>query len=221
MTKREGKIDLSGHALRVYVQKQLGKDSKYQKWKAKMRAEATVSGQTGARGISDHEKEEYTELERIEEMKKDAAEAQVEIKDHKTLLKSIKDQQLGDEIWRKAMASEEGKKASLKSLSKQAKAVETKIKVLTDASKGTSRRSDIVAGHLSQNEIWILNKHEELKAERKAAAGTGTEESVYDSDENANRGGHKRSAFRATNDAILRMQQSMHTPRLQQIWRRR
>lgn len=110
------------------------------------------------------------------------------------------------------MASTEGKKASMKSLAKQAKAIETKIKVLTDASKGSTRRCDIVAAHLSQNEVWVLKKHEELKEERKAAAGTATEESAYDSDENANRGGHKRSAFRATNDAIIKMQQSMQTP---------
>ena len=130
-------------------------------------------------------------MERIEGMKKEAADAQEGIRNDKQVLKSLRDNQLNDTIWEKAMASEGGKTSMFRSLAKQAKQIETKIKVLVTAAKGTKTRDDIIGDHLTEQDMWVLNKHAALHSERRSSAVSDS----YDSDDNANRGGHKRARF--------------------------
>lgn len=92
LTKKNGRIDLNGSALRVYLSKQMSDTSGFGSYKKRLREEATTSGQAGT--LNSHLTKEYSDLEKIEAMKKDAQEDSANLKDDKALLKGIKDNQM-------------------------------------------------------------------------------------------------------------------------------
>ena len=200
LTRKEGKIQLSGNALRVYLTKQLGDEKHFGSYKKKLRDEATTSGHTGK--LSDHETKEYTELERIDAMKKESQEEGASLKADKDMLKQIKDTQMNDEIYKAAMAKPEFKAMLFKTLSKKRKALEIKIEGLVAASK--KPRTEVVANDLDEEERKMLQRHEDLKAEKRARNESTTD--GYDSDDNANRGQQKKGRFQQTMAAITNLE---------------
>lgn len=88
-------------------------------YKAKSRDEASKSGQKGM--LSSHEKEEYGALDQLASMKAEANEEMIAVKEHKDVLKALKEDQLNDAIVKKAMSSEAGQKELLRTLDKKRK----------------------------------------------------------------------------------------------------
>jgi hypothetical protein len=202
LSKKEGRIELTGHALRVYMTKQLAKGSKYDNYRSRQKQEATLSGQAGM--LSNHETEEFRLLDQIVGMKKDALEAHEDILEKKKVLKDIKDKQMNDEIYKKAMASEEGKTAMFKQLHRRSKNIEKKIEILQQASKHSATRADIMATQLDEQERWVLNKHDALKQDKRGRGETTTD--GFDSEDNANRSNSKKGRFHETLRAIDQLQ---------------
>jgi len=200
LSKKQGRIDLSGAALRVYVSKQLGKGSKFANWRNQLREEGQLSGQAGL--LSNHETEEFNKLAELAAMKDEAHAESAAITDEKKLLKRIKDDQMNDEIFNKAMAKPEAKTAMFKVLNKKRKKLEIKIEALMSASKKS--RGDVVASMLEPDEVLTLEKHETMKAEKRQR--NSSTEDTYDSDENANRSGQKKGRFYETLAAIQKLE---------------
>ncbi len=198
LTKKQGKIELSGHALRVFLAKQMGMDSKFCSWKTKLQEESTKSGQAGM--LSNHDTVEYQLLDQLAAMKQQTAEESAALSEGKALLKSIKDDQLNDEIFKKCMKSEPAKKELFRVLNKKRKVLEIKIDALAKARKESRQE---VLSYLDPEERLTLEKHEELKAERRLSNQTTTDN--YDSDENANRGIGKKARFHETNAAVQQL----------------
>jgi hypothetical protein len=199
LTKKQGRIELRGNALRVYVHKQFGKDSKYMDYKAEVRKETTQSGQTGL--LNSHQQAEYALLDQLFAMRDEANEESVAIKEHKALLQDLKDNQMSDAIVKKAMATEAGQKELLRTLNKKRKKLEIKIEGLKESSKLT--REQVVSTRLSADEVQLLKRHEDVKAQARQENRTTTDDG-YNSDENANRSSQKKGRFHET---LLAMQQ--------------
>jgi hypothetical protein len=207
LTKKEGRIDLNGTALRVYVNKQLGKGSKYMDYKAKVRDEASKSGQTGM--LSSHEKDEYGALDQLASMKAEANEEMVAVKEHKDVLRALKEDQLNDAIVKKAMSSEAGQKELMRTLDKKRKKLEIKIDALKEAHKLS--RDAVVTTKLSEDDQCILRRYAEVKeAARKGTGESGVTE--YDSEDNANRGIKKRGVFHQTLAALQQVDAKASEP---------
>jgi hypothetical protein len=210
LKKKEGRIELSGNALRVYLSKQMGEGSKFDNYKKQLKAEATLSGQAGM--LSNHETLEFNKLEELAAMKKEAQEDSASLRDDKALLKSIKDDQMNDQIYARAMAKPEFKNELFRALNKKRKKLEVKIDALMTASK--KPRQEVVA-QLDDDERQTLQRHAELKAEKKSA-GEGTTD-AYDSDENANRGNQKKGRFNETLAAIINLESKATQPRVDTV----
>jgi len=206
LTKKEGRIELCGHALRVFLAKQMAEGSKFGNYKRQLKAEGTLSGQAGL--LSNHETLEFNMLDQLAGMKKEAQEDNASLKDDKNLLKSIKDDQMNDQIFARAMAKPEFKAEMFKTLNKKRKKLEIKIDALVSASKRP--RAEVVASQLDDEERKTLQRHEELKAERRSS-NEGTTDG-YDSDDNANRTNQKKGRFHETMAAISNMETKMSRP---------
>jgi hypothetical protein len=206
LSKKKGRIELSGAALRVYLSKQMSDSSAYGSYKKQLRAESTLSGQAGT--LSNHATLEYNLLDKLDAMKKEAQEDNAVLKDEKALLKSIKDNQMNDQIYARAMAKPEFKDTLFKTLNKQRKKLEIKIEALIASNKRPRKE---VVEQLDDEERALLSRHDELKADKQAKGETTTD--GYDSDDNANRGNQKKSRFKDTLDAIMNLEKVTSQPR--------
>ena len=176
-------------------------------YKAKAREEATVSGQTGM--LSSHEKEEYGALDQLASMKAEANEEMVAVKEHKEVLKALKDDQLNDAIVKKAMSSEAGQKELLRTLNKKRKKLEIKIDALKDAHKLS--RDAVLTTKLTEDDRSVLRRYAEVKE----ATNKGTGDSAvtdYDSEDNANRSNKKRGVFYQTLAAMQQVDAKASQP---------
>ncbi len=214
LSKKEGRIELSGNALRVFLAKQMHESSKFGNYKKQLKAEGTLSGQAGM--LSNHETLEFNLLDQLAGMKKEAQEDTASLKDDKNLLKSIKDNQMNDQIYARAMAKPEFKAELFKALNKKRKKLEIKIEALVTASKRP--RAEVVALQLNEEERKTLQRHEELKAERRSN-NEGTTDG-YDSDDNANRSNQKKGRFHETLEAISTLEAKTSRPQEESVLER-
>lgn len=214
LTRKEGRIELGGNALRVFLAKQMHENSKFGNYKKQLKAESALSGQAGM--LSNHETLEFNLLDQLAGMKKEAQEDTASLKDDKNLLKSIKDNQMNDQIYARAMAKPEFKAEMFKALNKKRKTLEIKIEALITASKRP--RAEVVALQLSEEERKTLQRHEELKVERRSN-NEGTTD-AYDSDDNANRSNQKKGRFHETLAAISNLEAKTSRPQEETVLER-
>jgi hypothetical protein len=208
LTKKEGKIELNGHALQVFLAKQLNPKSKYQSYKAKLGTEATLSGQAGM--LNSHETKEFELLQTIESMKSDVKEEKTQLAGYKAAQASLKDGQMNDQIYNILMTNPEGQLSMFKLLSKKRKKLDIKIDALVEASKNKTSREDVIANKLDAYERQILEKYETMKADRRQRQDTTSD--GHDSDENANRSNGKKARFHETINAINSMASQLQAP---------
>jgi hypothetical protein len=163
VSKRDGKIDVDGHGLQVYVGNQL------KIFKAMARRQASESGQTGM--MSDHDREEYNILMQISTNKDSVAAAKEAEKTEKELLDSIKAGQLGDAIYAKAMLTEPIKNAYIKELNKRRRTIQLRYDAIKEANKTLS--DDQVFAKLSDDDRCMLQQI--TKVRREGLMGSATE----------------------------------------------
>lgn len=153
VSKQDGRIDVNGHGLQVFVGNQLKAMKKI------AQSESTESGQTGK--MSDHERKEFDLLSQIYDKKQSISAAKEIEKNEKELLDNIKAGQLGDAIYAKAVGSEPIKAAYIRELNKKRKSVQLRYEALRDANKKMSEEEAIQT--LSENDRAILLQYAKVK----------------------------------------------------------
>jgi hypothetical protein len=198
LSVKDGRIDLSGHDIQVWIGKQLKPDSKFFSWRRQLAAEATQSGQTGQ--LSNHETKEYDLLAQILDLKNNVQAEREAAQETKAKSEAIKNGQMNDEIYQWAMASEVQRPQALRTLNKKRKEISIKMQALKDAGAKTAEEQ---VAKLSESDRNALRLWERYKTENSSAADD------YDSDENANRSGKKRRTLEQSIQAISQMGATM------------
>jgi hypothetical protein len=182
-TRKGGRIDVSGHGLQVYV----GGQMKIMKGKALK--EETQSGQGGL--MSNHEKEEWGLLQQIYERKKERSDSKVVEKEEKDTLTKIKQDQLGEAIYQKAMKKEPIKNVYIKALNRKRKKVQVRYDAIKDANKACSDEQCLAK--LCEEDRSVILMWAKAKKDGNVVT-TGNEDSIEDSsdDELRRKGGKKK-----------------------------
>jgi hypothetical protein len=201
LSVEEGKVDLSGHDIQVWVGKQLNPDSKFASWKKQLAQEASTSGQTGM--LSNHETKEYEMLATIHDLKASAQTEKDAMNDAKKKSEAVKNCQMNDEIYAWAMASDVQRPQAFRTLNKKRKEIAIKMEAFKEVGARTKEEQ---LAKLSDADRDVLKYWEQCRQERQDTS-TGADE--YDSDENANRSGRKRRTLEQSMNAISKMGSSM------------
>jgi hypothetical protein len=205
LPKKEGRIEIGGHALQVFLGKQLRPDSKWASYKKQLHNEATLSGQAGF--LTPHEIEEFGLLEEIDDMKKQVKADKDSCMGEKKLLQTIKDEQLNDEIYAACMATPAAKLHMLKKLNKQRKDITLKL----EGMKAAGAKPEELEMKLTDQERKVLQLLARAKKESKSAT-SGTDANAEDSDvsDDCGRRG-KRARLEDTMSSISKLGEKMHS----------
>lgn len=198
LSVQDGRIDLNGHDIQVWIGKQLKPDSKFCSWRRQLAAEATQSGQTGQ--LSNHETKEYDLLAQILDLKNNVQAERDAAQETKAKSEAIKNGQMNDEIYKWAMASEVQRPQVLRTLNKKRKEISIKMQALKEAGAKTAEEQ---LAKLTESDRNAMRLWERYKTEQSSTADD------YDSDENANRSGKKRRTLEQSIQAISQMGATM------------
>jgi hypothetical protein len=201
LSYEQGKIDLSGHDIQVWIGKQLKPETKYASWKKMLAQEASTSGQTGL--LSDHETKEFNLLAQIDDMKGMVQTEKDAMSEAKKKSEMVKNCQMNDEIYQWAMASEVQRPQALRSLNKKRKEIQIKMNTMKEL--GTRTKEEQLA-QLSEADRNVLKYWDKCREQRPETSTGGDD---YDSDENGNRSGRKRRTLEDSMNAISRMGSSI------------
>lgn len=183
VSKKNGKIDVSGHGLQVYVGGQL------KEMKKKFGEESKESGQTGK--LSDLERAEYDLLAQIYDRKREIKDSKEAEKGEKDLLDKIKADQLGEAIYHKAMQSEPVKNKYIKNLNRKRKTVQTRYEAIKSANKALNDEQCL--NKLPAEDRDVLVMWAKAKKDGHAKSGRDNSDSDSSDDDGAGKGGKKKA----------------------------